>query len=47
MLRPALPVRAADGDGCHRLTYTSCQESRKYDSLFRLMARNMDKSLSG
>jgi hypothetical protein len=25
---------------CHDLTYTSCRESRKYDSLFRFMARN-------
>jgi hypothetical protein len=25
---------------CYNLTYTSCQESRKYDSLFRFMARN-------
>jgi hypothetical protein len=26
---------------CHALTYTSCQESRKYDRLFRLVASNM------
>lgn len=25
---------------CYQLTYTSCQESHKYDSLFRLLARN-------
>jgi hypothetical protein len=25
---------------CHRLTYTSCQESRKYDSAFRWLARD-------
>src|SRR5262245_36945468 len=25
---------------CHDLTYTSCQESRKHDALYRLMARN-------
>lgn len=25
---------------CHNLTYTSCQESHKYDSLYRFMARN-------
>lgn len=27
---------------CHRLTYTSCQESHKHDGLYRFMARNMD-----
>src|SRR5438067_2317939 len=26
---------------CHDLTYTSCQESRKYDSAFRILAREM------
>jgi hypothetical protein len=26
---------------CHRLTYTSCQESHKYDSLYRHVARNL------
>jgi hypothetical protein len=26
---------------CHELTYRSCQESRKYDSLYRLIAREM------
>jgi hypothetical protein len=26
---------------CHRLTYTSCQESHKHDRLHRLIARNM------
>ncbi len=26
---------------CHRLTYTSCQESRKFDPLHRIIARNM------
>jgi hypothetical protein len=26
---------------CHRLSYTSCQESRKYAGLYRLMAREM------
>jgi hypothetical protein len=26
---------------CYQLTYTSCQESRKYDGLYRLMARNL------
>jgi hypothetical protein len=26
---------------CHRLTYTSCQESHRYDSLFRRLARDL------
>jgi hypothetical protein len=26
---------------CHGLTYTSCQESHKFDSLYRQMARNL------
>jgi hypothetical protein len=26
---------------CHQLTYTSCQESHKYDRLCRVLARNM------
>jgi hypothetical protein len=26
---------------CYDLTYTSCQESRKYDGLYRLLAREM------
>jgi hypothetical protein len=26
---------------CHELTYTSCQESHQYDSLYRFMAGNM------
>ena len=26
---------------CHDLTYTSCQESHKYDGLYRLLARHM------
>jgi hypothetical protein len=30
---------------CHGLTYTSCQESHKYDGLYRLMARNMGSDL--
>jgi hypothetical protein len=28
---------------CHGLTYTSCQESHKYDGLIRFMARDMGK----
>ena len=31
---------------CHELTYTSCQESRKYDSLFRFMARDMGQDFA-
>jgi hypothetical protein len=31
---------------CHDLTYTSCQESRKYDSLHRFMARNMGQDFA-
>ncbi|MGH7169062.1 MAG: hypothetical protein ACRELG_02140 [Gemmataceae bacterium] len=31
---------------CHELTYTSCQESRKYDSLYRFMARNMGQDFA-
>jgi hypothetical protein len=30
---------------CHGLTYTSCQESHKYDGLYRLVARNMGSDL--
>jgi hypothetical protein len=26
---------------CHQLTYSSCQESHKYDGLYRLMARDL------
>lgn len=26
---------------CHSLTYTSCQESHKYDRLYRFMAKNL------
>lgn len=26
---------------CYRLTYTSCNESRKYDGLYRTLARDM------
>lgn len=28
---------------CHRLTYTSCNENHKYDSLYKLMARDDSK----
>jgi hypothetical protein len=28
---------------CHRLTYTSCQESRKLDRVFRLMAKDLGR----
>jgi hypothetical protein len=31
---------------CYDLTYTSCQESRKYDSLHRFMARNMGQDFA-
>jgi hypothetical protein len=31
---------------CHDLTYTSCQESHKYDGLYRLMARNTGYDLT-
>jgi hypothetical protein len=30
---------------CHGLTYTSCQESHKFDSLYRLMARKLGEDL--
>src|SRR4051812_30796918 len=26
---------------CHQLTYTSCQESHKYDAMYGMLARNM------
>jgi hypothetical protein len=31
---------------CYDLTYTSCQESRKYDSLHRFMAREMGEDFA-
>jgi hypothetical protein len=31
---------------CHKLTYTSCQESRKYDGLFRHMAAEMGQDFA-
>jgi hypothetical protein len=31
---------------CYRLTYTSCQESRKYDSLYRDMARRTGEDMA-
>jgi hypothetical protein len=31
---------------CYRLTYTSCQESRKYDGLWRRMALNMGEDFA-
>jgi hypothetical protein len=31
---------------CHELTYTSCQESHKYDGLYGLMARNTGYDLA-
>jgi len=31
---------------CYQLTYTSCQESRKCDSLYRFMARNTGEDLA-
>jgi hypothetical protein len=31
---------------CYDLTYTSCQESRKYDGLARFFARNLDTDLA-
>jgi hypothetical protein len=31
---------------CHQLTYTSCQESRQYDSLSRYLARELGKDFA-
>jgi hypothetical protein len=31
---------------CHELTYTSCQESRKYDGLFRHLAAEMGQDFA-
>jgi hypothetical protein len=31
---------------CHELTYTSCQESGKYDGIYRLIARETGKDLA-
>ena len=31
---------------CYRLTYASCQESHRHDTLYRLMARNMGKDFA-
>jgi hypothetical protein len=36
-----LPRRYFGCRHCHGLTYTSCQESHKFDSLNRLMAQNL------
>jgi hypothetical protein len=31
---------------CHRLTYTSCQESRKYDGVARLLAEDLGQDFA-